>query len=114
MPFQVCSITKDGMSHPLLEDMCKQLGVEYRERYYNSWDHWTDREHIVRLPAFHLYENNSYIDTYYQDTDIEKLETIINNYIIRKTNTWKQVLIRWLKTDFIRPRKPVADILSRH
>lgn len=114
MPFQVCSVTKDGTTHPLLEDTCKYLGIQYSERYYNSWEYWTDREHIARLPAFHLYENGNYIDTYYHDTHIEKLESIIAEQICRKTYSWKRMLLNWLKTDLIRRRKTRVDILSRH
>lgn len=114
MSFQVCYVTNNDESHSILEDVCTSLGIEYTERYYSSFIYSVDRNFIERLPAFHIFEGNTYAGTYYPDKDIDKIESLLTNYTIRqmkrKNSSWKRILSRWLKTDSKSHKKQRVDI----
>ena len=118
MPFQVCYVSEDDVPHPILEDVCRQLKIKYTQRVYDSWSYSADRDYITRLPAFHVFENNLRVGTYYPHKDIDKLEHLLEDYNIRqqkrKRYSWKRILLGGLlKTDSPVPNRTMSDTNSR-
>ena len=115
MTFTVCFVYKDEVDYAFLRDFCEHRGIEYDSRYFNSYKYKIDRENIIRLPAIHVIEDNSWIDTVYPSVQsVEKIDKYYDDYISRKRRnavTWKRIG-RWifgrrsLKTDSmpLRPR----------
>jgi hypothetical protein len=98
MTFQVCLVTKEESgSYPALEEACKHLGVELTQREYDSWTHFDDREFILSLPAFHVYEHGHRVGTYYPGIDVMELERLVYQYRKRggtrkkKSSSWRRL-----------------------
>ena len=51
-----------------LRDYCKECGIMFSTRIYDSKKYSDDCSYIERLPAFHAYVKRSYIKTFYPNT----------------------------------------------
>jgi hypothetical protein len=92
----------------MIKEHAHASGSLYTTRLYDSLKYSDDRKRIQRLPAYHIYINSAYMNTFYPDTDpLEHINECIEicnkrNEIKKKAKQeWSKVyssVINWLPT----------------
>ena len=81
-PIEVCCVVADHSNIDtdveIVNEYTTNLGLKYKLREYNSRKYADDRDIITSLPAFHIYVEESYIDTLYPG---EKMLDDIDEYL---------------------------------
>jgi hypothetical protein len=108
---QVCCVVKyssDIYQDHTINEVNKhtsKLGLKFTAREYDSWNYSNDRQVIRSLPAFHVYFDSIYIDTFYPEDNVSHLlERWIEEYgklqleKCRFIKPWKSVILRRWKS----------------
>jgi len=107
-PIEVCCVVaSDDDVTPEIETVIEHtvnLGLKYTLREYNSWKHSDDRDIIERLPAFHVYFGERYMDTLYPDENLlDNINTCVKKYeekrieALKYTQTWSKFILAFWK-----------------
>ena len=99
-----------------IRDFAHSMNINFMTREYNSNKYSDDRDHITRLPAFHIYFHNGYRNTFYLNTrPYQIIQELVQEYqeaqerkrIRRTWNTFYTELRTYLKAAF--KRKTAMD-----
>ena len=94
-----------------IRDFAHGMNINFTTREYNSKKYSDDRDHITRLPAFHIYFHNGYRSTFYLNTrPYQIIQEIVQEYqeaqerkrLRRTWNTFYTELRAYLKAAFKR------------
>ena len=80
----VCVIEND-CEFGQIEKHCSSFKIDFSVRIYDSSRFQEDRNFIAKLPAFHIYENEIYMTTIYQDENTcSQIQTIYDIAEVKK------------------------------
>jgi hypothetical protein len=72
--FMIIYLVKDRLhmgNYEAHERFCRESHIEFKIELFNSGIE-EDREHVLRLPAYHVYYEEDYIKTYYPETGADE------------------------------------------
>jgi len=82
-----------------IQEYCELFNIQIIVRQFNPRFIEEDREYIQRLPAFHMYENDVYADTFYtDDKPILHIRTVYDKFELKhleylaKKQIWNEKL----------------------
>ena len=87
IPLHIVYVTLDSIDTDVdIFDFCKEKGIRFSSRLYDSEKYQHDRYEIYRLPAIHIYLKNVFQATVYPN---EEPITSIESYITKYENVQK-------------------------
>ena len=74
-----------------IRDFAHSMNINFMTREYNSRKYSDDRDHITRLPAFHIYLHSGYQNTFYLNTrPYQIIQEIVQEYQAKRIRrTWR-------------------------
>jgi len=70
-----------------VKEICNDNKIHFNIREYDSRKYSSDRNNIIKLPAFHIYVKKSYNGTLYLDKPIaEHINVCVTQYLQKKNN----------------------------
>ena len=97
-PIKIVCIVDDysEASTPLIQsirDHTLARGAIFQTRIYDSRKRSEDRDYVQRLPAFHIYEKKSYIETFYPNTrPLQHVDEAVESYVLAEKRRTARIL----------------------
>ena len=64
-----------------IRQYCQELNIMVESRKYDSYRYNHDRDEVRQLPAFHIYENTKYLQTFYlHGRPYQIIHTVVHNF----------------------------------
>jgi hypothetical protein len=77
----VSSLSEKIPDNLKIRDFAHSMNINFMTREYNSRKYSEDRDFITRLPAFHIYVNNGYRNTFFVNTrPYQIIQEIVREY----------------------------------
>jgi hypothetical protein len=68
-----------------IKEICEESKINFNVREYDSRKYSSDRDNIIKFPAFHIYIKKSYNGTLYLDKPIaEHINICVSKYLQKK------------------------------